>query len=282
MKIFVYKNNRFVPLPNNEISIFDRGFLYGDGVFESLRTYNKIPFMLKEYLNRLSNASKILKITLPLSLNKLSQHIHSIVKKLKYREIYIKIVLTRGENIGHGLSTKKSSSPNLFLIFEEQKIAKAKIWTAVITSIKKSGIFAKIKSLSYLPNILAKLEAEEKKVDEGFFKDSKGKVIEGTISNLFIVKNGILFTPSTKSPILPGVTRKLVISIAKKLGIKIKYRAFTKKEIYNADECFVTFSSVGVVPVVKVDGRRIGNGKIGIMATRIKDVFENSTKYSGA
>ncbi|MBU0687350.1 MAG: aminotransferase class IV [Candidatus Margulisbacteria bacterium] len=250
-KVFI--NGKIIDSRNAEISIFDRGFLYGDGLFESLRTYNCKPFLLDEHLARLFKSARLLKIKIPYSKLKIKNNIARLIKINKFKEAYIKIIVTRGEAKSHGLSTKNvKGKANVIIIIEKLKRSPKKSNWKIIT--KTTTHSSTIKSLDYLNNILAKTEAEKKGADETILIDPQGYVLEGTVSNIFIVKNGILITPPLSLPILPGVTRQFIMKLARKLKIKVQEKKIKLKDLKNADECFLTFSGEGIVPVI--------NGKI--------------------
>jgi len=262
------------------LSIQDRGFLYGDGVFESLRTYNGKPFLLDEHLKRLYKALKIIRIKPPLSTKQLKTKLLKELKDNKFKESYIKIIITRGEAKEHGLDPKKSGKkPTLIILVENLKEKKLKPWKAIISSIiKPENPTSIIKSLCYLDNILAKMEATRSGANEAFLLDQNGYLAEGTISNIFIVKFDTIFTPSLNSPILAGVTRKLVIKLAKQSAFKVVEKDLNPKDLYTADECFVTFSSQGIVPIVKIWNKRIGKGKPGYVTEALIKHYDAETK----
>ncbi len=253
--MFIYINGKITN--KTEISIFDRGFLYGDGAFESLRTYHGIPFLLEEHIKRLQSTCKLLKIKLKIKNFKIKKIINKLMKKNKLKEAYIKIIVTRGESKEHGLSIKKAKGkPTLIIICEKIKdLPKNTTWkTIVYNKPRTSWIGSRIKSLNYLENIFAKIEADKAGVNEALFQNKNGNILEGTVSNVFIVKNGILITPPLSMPILAGVTRNHIIKLAKKLKIKVIEKNFKKKELKNADESFITSSGPGIIPINKKAG----------------------------
>lgn len=253
-------NNKIIDLDKLKIFPFDRGFMYGDGVFESLRTYNGKPFLLNEHLSRLEQDAKTIGIKIPLTKEKLKAAVLKLIKVNGYKESYIKIIVTRGIANQHGLSIKNSQKPTLLILAEEQPLdtstplsARDKEWTIKISSvIKYKTPISHIKSLNYLENILAKKEAEEAGADEAILLSPEGYVTEGTISNIFIAKKGVLYTPPLSLGILPGITRNLIIQTAKKQGIKVKERFFTVADLKKADEVFLTFSGQGIIHVKKI------------------------------
>ncbi len=246
-------NNKLVDIDSLKISPFDRGFMYGDGVFESLRTYNGKPFLLDEHLSRLEKDAKTIGIKISLTKEKLKAAVLKLIKVNGYKESYIKIIVTRGIAKQHGLSIKNSQKSNLIILAEKQEQEQKQEWIIKISSIiKYKTPISHIKSLNYLENILAKKEAEEAGADEAILLSPEGYVTEGTISNIFMVKKGVLYTPPLSLGILPGITRSLVIRLAKKQGIKVRERFFTIKDLKKADEVFLTFSGRGIVHVRKI------------------------------
>ncbi len=282
MKLFI--DGKIVPQEKALISVFDRGFFYGDGVFESLRTYNGKPFLLDEHLKRLIKGAKTLKIRLPFSLKQLKQAVHKVLAVNKFEESYIKIIITRGRSKGHGLDPRKiAGKATLIIIVEKQKAFPQKIftsgWKAIISSIKKTDVpSSKIKSLNYLDSILAKIEANKAGANEAILLNEKGNIAEGTISNIFIVKHGIIYTPLKESPILPGLTRSLIIKLAKQSAFKIIEKPITPKELYTADESFITFSGAGVVPITRIWNKKIGKGKCGSITASLISLYNAETK----
>ena len=266
------------------ISIFDRGFLYGDGVFESLRTYQQKPFLLDEHLKRLLKNARFIQIKGLPSFAKLKSAVYKALAAHNFKESYLKIIITRGEAKEHGLDMKNATGhPNIIIIVEEQKPLPQTLfttgWSAVISSITKANTpSARIKSLCYLDNLLAKAEAQKAGANEAFLLDCKGKVVEGTISNIFIVKHGQLYTPPEEAPILCGLTRNLVLKLAKQSAIKAVEKVLTPKEIYTADECFVTFSGAGVVPITRIWKKKIANGKAGYLTSALIRLYDVETK----
>lgn len=282
MKLFI--DGKIVPQEKAVISVFDRGLFYGDGVFESLRTHSGKPFLLDEHLKRLIKGGETLKLRLPYSIKQLKQAVLKTIAANKFEESYIKIIITRGRSKGHGLDPRKvAGKATLIIIVEKQKAFPQKIftsgWKVIISSIKKADVpSSKIKSLNYLDSILAKTEANKAGANEAILLDEKGNIAEGTISNIFIVKHGVIYTPSADSPILPGLTRKLAIKLARQSAFKVTEKMITPKELYTADECFITFSGAGVVPVTRVWNKKIGNGKCGPITASLISLYNAETK----
>jgi len=279
----VFLNGKIVPLGEAKISVLDRGFSYGDGVFESLRTYRGSPFLLEEHIKRLLRAARSLRIRRPLPAAKLKLAVLRTIQANKFRESYIKIILTRGDAKRHGLSPGRTPNrPNLVILVEEQKPYPNKMftrgWKAVISRIIRPEIpTSRIKSLCYLDNILAMMEAKKAGADEAFMLDENGYIVEGTVSNIFMVRFGTIYTPPKEAPILAGITRKLVIKLARQSAFRVIEKAISPKELYTAEECFATFSGPGIVPVTRIWNKKIGSGKCGPVTASLITLYQAET-----
>lgn len=258
--------------------------LYGDGVFESLRTYRGKPFQLEEHIKRLLHGAKFLRIHFPLSASQLKLAVLKTIAANRFKESYIKIIVTRGEAKGHGLDPKNVvGKATVVILVEEQKPYPKKIftsgWKAIISSIIRPDVpISRIKSLNYVNNVLAKMEAQKAGADEAFMLDERGNIVEGTISNIFIVKHGAIYTPPKEAPILQGLTRNLVMRLAKQSAFRVVEKNITPKELYTADECFITFSGPGIVPITKIWNKRVGSGKCGPITASLIKLYDAETK----
>jgi len=281
MKIYI--NNKIVESEAAAISVFDRGFLYGDGAFESLRTYQGKPFLLEQHLKRLLGALRQLRIAPPLPALEFKKAVLKTLAANNLKEAYIKIIVTRGTAKGHGLSPKNRQGKSTIIIIVEKLADQPKKifvsgWSAIISVISKSDLPTdRLKSLCYLDNVLAKLEAERGGADEAFLLDKKGNLAEGTVSNIFIVKNNTIYTPPKSAPILAGVTREYVLKMAKQSAFMATEKIISIKELYNADECFITLSSLGIVPITKIWKKKVGQGICGPITKRLIDLYGKST-----
>lgn len=280
----VYINGKIIDAEQANVSILDRGFLYGDGVFETLRTYNKRPFLLDQHIKRLLRSLKLIKIKAPLSAAQLKLAVLKTIGANNYTESYIKIIATRGQAKEHGLDPKKTSGkPTLIILVEEQKPFPPTLFTkglkAIVSSVVRPEIpTSRVKSLCYLNNILAKLEAKRAGADEAFLLDERGNLAEGTVSNIFLVRFGTIYTPSEDAPILPGLTRNLVIKLAKQAAFHVVVKMITPKELYTTEECFITHSGAGIVPITRIWQKKIGTGKCGPITENLMRFYDAETK----
>lgn len=286
MSELIYINGEYVPREEAKISIFDHGFLYGDGVFEGIRAYNGKVFKLDEHIDRLYNSASAICLEIPLSKEKMKAAILECLRKNGLRNAYIRPIVSRG--IGDlGLDPRKCPKPNVIIITQE--------WGALYGDLYEKGLVAvtvgvrrnppeslppNIKSLNYLNNILAKLEANEKGGDEAIMFDVRGHLSEGTGDNIFLVKNGCIITPPTINN-LEGITRATVIDIAKKLGYIVEEKNCGLYDLYTADEVFVTGTAAEVAPITKIDGRVMGDGKPGKMTKQLMTEFKKLTEIDG-
>jgi branched-chain amino acid aminotransferase len=287
-KLLIYIDGEFYPEDEAKISVFDHGLLYGDGIFEGIRVYNGRIFKLDEHIERLYESAKTVGIEVPLSKKEFKRAIIEVVRKNNLKNAYIRPIVTRGRG-RLGLDPRHCQKPTVIIIpqrLEEYPltVAAKKAVRAIVSSIRRNPPFClppMVKSLNYQNNILAKLEAIRAGVDEAIMLDWMGYVCEGTGDNIFIVKNGVLVTPPIYASILPGITRQTIIDIAKRLKIEVSERNITIHDLYNADEVFLTATGIEIVPVVEIDGRKIGRGEPGPVFIRIKEQFEKLTQKTG-
>jgi len=287
-KLLIYIDGEFYPENEAKISVFDHGLLYGDGVFEGIRVYNGRIFKLGEHIERLYESAKTVGIEVPLSKEEFKKAIIEVVRRNNLRDAYIRPIVTRGRG-RLGLDPRHCQKPTVIIIpqrLEEYPltVAAKKAVRAIVSSIRRTPPFClppMVKSLNYQNNILAKLEAIRAGVDEAIMLDWMGYVCEGTGDNIFIVKNGVLITPPIYASILPGITRQTIIDIAKRLKMEVLERNITIHDLYNADEVFLTATGIEIVPVIEIDGRKIGSGEPGPVFIRIKEEFEKLTQKTG-
>ena len=282
----IYLNGKFVPKQEAKVSVFDHGLLYGDGAFEGIRSYNSLVFKLDEHVDRLYETMHTLMIDAGLTKKQMVKAIVDTLKKNKLKDAYIRVIVTRGEG-DLGLDPRKCKG-NASVIIIADKIALypkelynkgMEIITVPTVRNNPEALNPQLKSLNYLNNILAKIEAGNSGYCEAIMLDHQGYVAECTGDNIFIVKNGILSTPIQGR--LKGITCEAVLAIAKKLKMQTHERLITRHEVYIADECFLTGTAAEIIPVVKVDGRAIGKGNPGIITKKIMKSFSNVTKKDG-
>jgi branched-chain amino acid aminotransferase len=264
----VWINGRVVDTKNAKVSVFDRGFLYGDGVFETMRAYAGSVFKLDEHLERLFRALKVVRIKPPYGRKYFKALIQKLLKMNSLENAYVRLAVTRGKG-GFGIGYKNILSPSAVLIARQFKRYPA--WmhergiNAGIVDIRQNDLspLCGIKSMNYLKFVLARFRAKEAGCDEAILMNTKGFITEAATSNIFLVKGGGLVTPSPDSGILPGITRGVILRIAKKLRMKAAERRVAPRELSNADEIFLTNSLAGVLPVTRIGGKKVGNGKPG-------------------
>jgi branched-chain amino acid aminotransferase len=254
--------------------------LYGDGVFEGIRVYDGVIFRFKEHLGRLYSSAKSIRLKLPLSPEQMTKAVVDTLKRNDLKDAYIRLVVTRG--VGDlGVDPRKCRTPSIIIMTEPLDstygaVAKQKGISAIISSVRRDMVDAtthEIKSLNYLNSVLAKQEATEAGADDALMLDRNGFVSEATTTNLFIVKDEEIFTPTTSAGILPGVTRRRVIRLVRELGYEMYEKGLTPYDVTNADEAFLTGTLAEIVPLVKVRGIEIGDGKPGPITKRVMDAF---------
>jgi branched-chain amino acid aminotransferase len=284
--MIIYIDGAFVPKDQAKVSVFDHGFLYGDGVFEGIRAYNGRIFRLQEHLDRLYDSAKTIDLTVPLTKAEMTQAIIDTLKKNNLKDGYIRPLVTRG--IGDlGLDPRKCAKASVIIIAVEWGAMYGDLYEkglkAISVSVRRNPADAlppNVKSLNYLNNILGKIEANYKGGDEAIFFDTNGYISEGSGDNIFVVKNGVIFTPPTLNN-LRGITRMVVLDLAKSLGITVVEQNLGYYDMYSADEVFVTGTAAEVAPIVLIDGRSIGSGKPGPVTRQLMGAFRTVTDREG-
>ena len=270
-----------------KISVFDHGLLYGDGVLEGIRAYNGRVFKLKEHIDRLFCSAHALLLDIPLSRADLCRATVETIRANELKDAYIRLIVTRG--VGTlGLNPRSCKQPSVIIIAGKIQVYPAEMYargmdmvTVPTTRNLHSAVNPAIKSLNYLNNILAKIEANNAGVEEAVMLNSEGYVAEGTADNLFIVKQGKLLTPPLSAGALYGITRATVIELAEQTGLKVSEPNLTRYDLFNADECFVTGTGAEIMPVVKIDGRVIGSGKPGPITQQLVKEYHALTQVAG-
>jgi branched-chain amino acid aminotransferase len=275
----IWLDGKLVDKADAKISVYDHGLLYGDGVFEGIRVYAGKIFKAQEHLRRLYDSAKAIRLTIPLSPEKFLAAMEETVQANNLTECYIRAVITRG--VGSlGIDPAKCPTPSVFIIADQIHVFPKETYEkgiAVITAstirMNPAALSPRIKSLNYLNNVLARIEANDAGVPEAIMLNHQGNVAEGTVQNVFIVKGGKVFTPTTVDGILEGVTRQTMIDLCAKLVIPCEERTLQKHDLYVADEMFLTGTGAEVMPVTKIDGRTIGSGVAGPVAKRLIEAF---------
>ena len=285
MKIFV--DGRYFNERDAKVSVFDHGLLYGDGVFEGIRAYNGRVFKLREHIDRLFCSAKAILLKLPLSHAALMKAVVDTCRANRIQDGYIRLVVTRGPGT-LGLNPNRCKKPCLIIIadkiqlYPEEYYTKGmEIVTVPTTRNLHSALNPAIKSLNYLNNILAKLEANQAGCEEAVMLNAEGFVAECTGDNLFIVRAGELFTPPLSAGALYGITRATVMELARAAGYSVTEPNLTRYDLFNADECFLTGTGAEMVPVVKIDGRVIGNGRPGRVTKKLVKHYHALTNSTG-
>jgi branched-chain amino acid aminotransferase len=283
----VYIDGKFYDQRDAKISVFDHGLLYGDGIFEGIRAYHGRVFRLQEHVDRLFCSAKAILLTIPMSPARIARAVVESCRKNKIRDGYVRLVVTRG--VGTlGLNPNHCKKPSVIVIADKIQLYPPELYdrgmeiiTVPTVRSLHSALNPAIKSLNYLNNILAKIEANNAGCEEAVMLNAEGFVAECTGDNLFIIKRGKLMTPPLSAGALYGVTRQVVLEIAEQSGIPASEPNLTRYDLFNADECFLTGTGAEIVPVVKIDGRQIGAGKPGPITKSLTSEYHALTKVSG-
>ena len=286
MKIYI--DGKFYSKENAKISVFDHGLLYGDGVFEGIRSYDRRVFKLSEHIDRLIESAKSIMLEIPLNKEQLIKAVTQTLKINNLDNAYIRLIVTRGEG-DLGLDPRKCYKGACVIIIADkialypQKLYNNGLAIVTVPTVRNlpEALNPQIKSLNYLNNILAKIEATNCGSDEAIMLDSLGYVAECTGDNIFVVKNGHLYTPPQCMGTLRGITRDSILEIARKNKIPAHEHVITRHEVYISDECFLTGTAAEIIPVVKVDSRVIGNGKPGKLTLSLMKKFKQLTRKDG-
>ena len=285
MKIFI--DGKYYEKAKAKISVFDHGLLYGDGVFEGIRAYHGRVFKLAEHVERLYCSAKAILLTIPMTPDAMARAVVETCRRNQIRDGYIRLLVTRGEGT-LGLDPKRCPRASVIIIAATIQLYPKEFYEKGLTIITvpttrnlHSAVNPAIKSLNYLNNILAKIEANNAGVEEAIMLNAEGFVSECTADNIFIIKDGKLFTPPLSAGALYGITRQTVMEIASQDGIAVSEPNLTRYDLFNADECFLTGTGAEIVPVVKIDGRVIGSGKPGDFTRKMVLQYHSLTKVSG-
>ena len=279
----IYLNGEFVPENEAKISVFDHGFLYGDGVFEGIRAYDGYVFKLEEHLDRLYRSARAINLDIPLSESEMEEKILATLRENGFEEAYIRPIVTRGRG-SLGIDIASCREPSVVIITKEWETLYGpelyeeglNLLTTTIRNQPKEGLPPTVKHLNYLTNVLALMQANHWGADEALMLDTNGNVSEGSADNVFVYRKGKVYTPPVINN-LPGITRSVVIEILEELGYQVKEENLGLAEVLTADEVFLSGTAAEVAPVSEIDGRKIGDGEPGEVALQIKEEFSKIT-----
>lgn len=284
MSLKIYISGKFYAKEDAKISVYDHGLLYGDGIFEGLRSYGGKVFRLQEHLVRLYESAKAIWLTIPISIEQMTKDVNETLKVNNLSDAYIRLVVTRGSG-SLGLDPNRTSDPQVIIIADKITLYPPEFYEKGLDIITASTIrnhpaalSPRIKSLNYLNNILAKIEGLRAGCIEALMLNSKGEVAECTGDNIFLVRHKQLLTPPIDAGILEGVTREAVIEAARAAGMEVREIPLTRHDVYVADEVFLTGTAAEVIPVVKIDNRTIGNGEPGPVTRDLMKRFREMTR----
>ncbi len=287
MGLKIYIDGQFVEKEDARVSVFDHGLLYGDGVFEGIRSYNRKVFRLENHINRLYEGADAIRLKIPMKKWDMEAKIVETLKINKLDNAYIRVVVTRG--VGDlGLDPRKCKNPTIFIITDKIALYPEELYDKglpiTIAKTRRNHpitLDPRIKSLNYLNNILGRIDAIDAGTEEALMLDIDGYIAECTGDNIFLVKNGKLYTPPADIGALEGVTQDLVIELARKKGIGAEYKKMYPEELFEAEECFLTGTAAEIIPVVSVDGKGIGAGTPGPIYKQLLADFRKVTETEG-
>jgi branched-chain amino acid aminotransferase len=283
----IYIDGKFYAEADAKISVFDHGLLYGDGIFEGIRFYDGRVFRLEEHLERLWDSARSICLEVPIPMHEMTEALLETIRQNDLRDGYIRLLVTRG--IGNlGLNPAQCKRPSVIIIVATIALYPAEVYQRGLTVVtcatrrtNPGALNPAVKSLNYLNNVMARIEANLAGADEALMLNDGGNVAECTADNVFIIKRGHIFTPPITAGALRGITRSVVFEIAAELGLKITETDITRHDVFIADECFLTGTAAEIIPVIKADGRLIANGQPGPISTRMIARFREMTRESG-
>lgn len=285
--MLIYLDGELRPRETATVSVFDHGLLYGDGVFEGIRVYDRRIFRLDAHLDRLYDSARAIALEIPLGRAELAAAVCDTVRANRKEHGYIRLIVTRG--VGDlGIDPRKCARPSVIIIVTDIQVYPAPRYEAgiaVITAptrqVASDAFDARIKSLNYLKNVLARLEATHAGAEEAILLNPAGFVAECTADNVFVVRRNVLLTPSPQDGALAGITRGAVLGLAAEAGVAVRETRLARFDLHTADECFLTGTGAEVMPVVDIDGRRIGDGAPGPLTRRLLDAFHALVRTEG-
>lgn len=280
MSLQIYIDGQWYAKEDAKISVFDHGLLYGDGVFEGMRSYGGKVFRMQEHLDRLYDSARSIFLTVPISPTVMEAAVYETLRLNNLTDGYVRLIVTRG--VGDlGLNPNFCPTASVIVIADKISLYPPKLYdegmeivTASTIRNHPAAVNPRIKSLNYLGSILAKIEGLKAGCNEALMLNLNGEVAECTADNIFLIKNGRLATPHVSAGILDGITRRAVIDLAKEAGIEVAETTLTRHDVYVADECFLTGTAAEVIPVIKVDSRPIGDGRVGPMTKQLIAAFK--------
>ncbi|MEY2487992.1 MAG: branched-chain amino acid aminotransferase [Verrucomicrobiota bacterium] len=283
----IYIDGEFHAEKDAKVSVFDHGLLYGDGIFEGIRFYNGRVFRLEEHLQRLWDSARSICLEIPMSMPEMTEALLETIRQNDLRDGYIRLIVTRG--VGNlGLNPTQCKRPSVIIIAATIALYPAEIYARGLTVVtcatrrtSPGALNPAVKSLNYLNNVMARIEANLAGADEALMLNDAGHVAECTADNVFVIKHGQIFTPPIAAGALRGITRAVAFEIAAELGIKVTEADITRHDVFIADECFLTGTAAEVIPVIKADGRPIGTGKPGPISERMIARFREITRATG-
>ncbi|MDN7229288.1 branched-chain-amino-acid transaminase [Planococcus sp. N064] len=283
----IYLNGEFVRKEDAKVSIYDHGFLYGDGVFEGIRSYNGNVFRLEEHLERLYDSAKSVMLEIPHTFEEMTKLVVETLRRNELKDAYIRLIVSRG--VGNlGIDPLTCSRPSVIVIAEALSLFPKSLYdngieiVSVATRRNRSDVLSpKVKSLNYMNNILVKIEANLAGVSEALMLNDQGYVAEGSADNIFIVRKNKILTPPGYVGALEGITRNAIMEVAAQKGYEVQEGVFTRHDVYVADEVFLTGTAAEVIAVIKVDGRVIGDGKPGPVTNDLLASFRELVQQDG-
>ncbi|WP_232695586.1 branched-chain-amino-acid transaminase [Brevibacillus daliensis] len=283
----IYLNGEFVEKKDAKVSVYDHGFLYGDGIFEGIRVYNGNVFRLREHIERLYESALSIMLEIGMPIEEMMDAVVETIRRNKLKDAYIRLVISRGDG-DLGLDPRTCKKPNIVIIVEQLRLFPQEVYDTGMEIVtvptrrnKPDALNPKIKSLNYLNNVMVRMEATMAGVSEAMMLNSEGYVTEGSGDNIFLVKKGVIYTPPTYLGALDGITRQTIIDIAKRLNFEVVETPFTRHDVYIADEVFLTGTAAEVISVVQVDGRTIKDGKPGPVNKQLLEEFRRVVEVEG-
>ena len=283
----IYIDGQFHDRDSAKVSVFDHGLLYGDGVFEGIRVYNRRIFRHRAHLERLYDSARALALTIPLTIDQMQAAVEETVRRNQREDVYIRLVVTRG--VGElGIDPNSCPTPSVIIIVSDVRVYSRelyaggiKVMTSATRQVSHEAVDPRIKSLNYLKNILAKIDAQQAGAHEAIMLNAEGFIAECTADNLFVIRDGRLLTPSPQDGALGGITRGAVLELAGEARVPAAEARLTRYDLYTADEAFVTGTGAELMPVAAADGRPIGAGKPGPITRQLTEAFHALVRNEG-